>query len=153
VQTQFEAIPTRTVLAKLKLLWSQIIIAESVLVHARKEQFFQPIGPCPRVRTENAMNQTYRTPGAGDRLIGRSSRALAAAIGDGHPLQVKLGRGQVWASDEPAGRIVTCLFGSTWVTREGDADDFVLEPLMRVTLPRSGRVVVEGLEASVIEVR
>jgi hypothetical protein len=98
------------------------------------------------------MNQTHRTPEARGRLSEAARRALSAQIG-GHPLHVKLGRGQVWSSDEPAGRVVTCLFGSAWVTREGDANDFVLEPLMRVTLLRAGRLVVEGLEASVIEVR
>jgi hypothetical protein len=119
---------------------------------ARNNSFIRS-GLARAAERRTVMNQTYRTPEAAGRLGELAPRALSAEFRSGHPLQVKLGRGQVWASDEPAGRIVTCLFGSAWVTREGDADDFVLEPLMRVTLPRSGRVVVEGLEASVIEVR
>jgi hypothetical protein len=98
---------------------------------------------------------TYRIEEGSGRLGGSAvvvAREVRSSVAV-EPRQIKLGRGRVWASNEAAGRMITCLFGSVWVTVEGDGRDFVLEPMMRVTLAAAGRVVVEGLEAAVIEVR
>jgi hypothetical protein len=86
------------------------------------------------------------------RLAGAKPATARAEPFDG-PVQIKLGRGQVWSSDALTGRVLTCLYGSVWLTQEADGRDIVLEPMMRLRVGSPGLVVVEGLDAAVVEVR
>jgi hypothetical protein len=49
------------------------------------------------------------------------------------------------------GRIF-CTQGSLWITRDGDKTDILLDDGDSLACPRHARVVIEALEASVVEI-
>ena len=49
---------------------------------------------------------------------------------------------------QPAGKTVTCVRGSLWITQDGDLKDVVISAGDSYTLVRPGRMLVSGLEAS-----
>lgn len=48
---------------------------------------------------------------------------------------------------------IACLCGRVWLTREGGAEDIVLDANERRRLPRGSRVLAEALRDAVIEAR
>lgn len=46
------------------------------------------------------------------------------------------------------GDVIRCLYGSLWVTQEGDLRDYILEPGQDFWVTRSGTLIVQALENS-----
>jgi hypothetical protein len=63
-----------------------------------------------------------------------------------HSERVSLASGQVISRELRAGTQVRCEAGVLWLTLPGDTRDYVLKAGQSLTLPRSGKVVVQGME-------
>jgi len=64
---------------------------------------------------------------------------------------IDLGHDQTMIVDGGRDGRVRVLFGATWLTQEGDADDAILRVGAEVTL-RRGRIVIEGLEPTRLQI-
>ncbi|WP_205507415.1 DUF2917 domain-containing protein [Myxococcus vastator] len=77
----------------------------------------------------------------------RRRRAPRPALNTG---PVQLAQGTPWSvrtrGDEPL--MLTCAEGTLWLTREGDARDYVLWPGDTLRLEHAGHVVVQALRPS-----
>ena len=78
----------------------------------------------------------------------RASRQRASwVVPTPQPVQT-IDKGAILVVLQPAGKTVTCVRGSLWITQDGDPKDVVISAGDRYTLVRAGRMLVSGLEAS-----
>ena len=61
-----------------------------------------------------------------------------------------LDAGQVVSLDDAAGKRISALLGSVWITYEGFLKDVILSPGESLILARDGRTVVQALEPAFI---
>ena len=60
---------------------------------------------------------------------------------------VTLNKYRVWNVDgDRRGDVIRCLYGTLWVTQDGDMKDYVLEAGQEFWVTRSGTVIVQALE-------
>lgn len=57
-------------------------------------------------------------------------------------------KGAIFAVLQPAGKTLTCVRGSLWITHDGDVKDVVISKGDSYTVVRPDRMLVSGLEAS-----
>lgn len=85
-----------------------------------------------------------------DWLRALAERLGAAARRDAPAGPVLLARGATWSVHTHGGEplALTCGDGQLWLTREGDARDYVLGPGDSVRLEAAGHVVVQALRSA-----
>lgn len=64
---------------------------------------------------------------------------------------IDLGREQMMIIDDGRGERVRVLYGATWLTQEGDAEDAVLRPGTERAL-RGGRALIAALEPTRVQI-
>ena len=87
--------------------------------------------------------------------LGRRSAATAFSTAKTHgDERFRLNRSETFSLDgDYRGRRISCLAGVIWITQTGDAMDYRLNAGECLTIARRGRVVVQGLAASDVEMR
>ncbi len=81
------------------------------------------------------------------RLPGASRQRASWVVPTPQPVQT-IDNGAILVVLQPAGKTVTCVRGSLWITQDGDLKDVVISAGDSYTLERAGRILVSGLEAS-----
>lgn len=81
------------------------------------------------------------------RLPGTSRQRASWVVPTPHPVQT-IDKGAILVVLKPAGKTVTCVRGSLWITQDGDMKDVVISAGDSYTLERPARMLVSGLEAS-----
>ena len=92
--------------------------------------------------------------GSGMDAQGVCKAAPGAVPRVGYVNSVTLARGEIWSRRvHAAGSTLTCHEGWVWLTREGDARDYVLAAGDSVRLDKPGLVVVQALRTARFELQ
>lgn len=81
------------------------------------------------------------------RLPGTSRQRDSWVVPTNQPVQT-IDKGTIFVVSQPAGKTLTCVSGSVWITHDGDLKDVVISEGDSYTVVRPSRMLVSGLEAS-----
>jgi len=85
--------------------------------------------------------------------LGRRSAAPAFQTAKTHgDERLQLNRSETFSLDgDSRGKVISCLSGVVWITQTGDTMDYRLTAGEALTISRRGRVVVQGLAQSSVQ--
>ena len=75
-------------------------------------------------------------------------KTMAMDLNPNSRVRMALDRQQTLSTRDARGMALECLSGSLWITFEGGADDYFLEPGERLPLRARGKIVIQAMEGS-----